>query len=183
MQLNSGELVPANDGDLTMRKLSDAIAIAFFVALAACGSQGDNETTAAPAAKPSASSSKACDILTEVDAARALGRPVEKLAATGGAAGLDICQYGYQGEKLLDMGQVSVTLHANPIAALKQGVVKEGYDAEEMPDIGDEAFWSPQLGLYVGKGGRTALFMIGSHDIKDSKAPAIALARATVDRM
>ena len=66
---------------------------------------------------------------------------------------------------------------------MKQGVVKEGYDAEEIMGIGDETFWSPQLGLYVGKDGRTALFMVGGRDIKDSKGPATALARATVERM
>lgn len=164
-----------------MRDGRSGIAFAAMALLAACGSQGGERDKAAPSA--ATAGSKACDILTEADAARTLGRPVKKLDATGGAAGLDICQYGYQGEKLLDMGQASVTLHDSPIAAMKQGVVAEGYDAEEVIGVGDEAFWAPQSGFYVGKGGRTALFIVGAGDIKDSKAPTIALARATVGRM
>ena len=165
-----------------MRDVGSGIAIAAMVLLVACGPQGGGQDKAAPSAIATASSN-ACDILTEADAARTLGRPVKKLDATGGAAGLDICQYGYQGEKLLDAGQARVTLHDRPIAAMKQGVVAEGYDAEEVIGVGDEAFWAPQSGFYVGKGGRTALFIVGAGDIKDSKAPTIALARATVGRM
>lgn len=165
-----------------MRVLRSGVAAAVMAMLAACGSNGGEQNKATSSATATASS-KACDILTEADAARTLGHPVKKLDATGGAAGLDICQYGYQGEKLLDMGQASVTLHDSPIAAMKQGVVAEGYDAEEVIGVGDEAFWAPQSGFYVGKGGRTALFIVGAGDIKDSKAPTIALARATVGRM
>ncbi|MEO7540965.1 MAG: hypothetical protein ABIS66_03345, partial [Sphingomicrobium sp.] len=96
-----------------MRDLAGAVTIAAALLLAACGSNGGDKTAAGAerAVTPATASWKACDILTEADAARALGHPVKKLAATGGAAGLDICQYGYQGEKLTDMGQASVTLH------------------------------------------------------------------------
>ena len=164
-----------------MRVLRCTVSVAMAAALAACGSNGAEQDKAAPTA--SASGTKACDILTQADAAKALGRPVKKLEATGGAVRLDICQYGYQGEKLLDMGHASVTLHDAPIAALKQGVVAEGYDAEEIGGIGDEAFWSHQSGLYVGKGGRTAIYVVGAGDIKDSKGPTVALAQATAGRI
>lgn len=164
-----------------MRLLRCGVAVTMVASLAACGSNGAEQDKATPTAL--ASRSKACDILTQADAARALGRPVNKLDATGGVARLDICQYGYQGEKLLDTGHASVTLHDSPIAALKKGVVAEGYDAEEIGGIGDEAFWSHQSGLYVGKGGRTAIYVVGGGNIKDSKGPTVALAQATAGRI
>ncbi|MEO5773540.1 MAG: hypothetical protein ABIQ32_05415 [Sphingomicrobium sp.] len=153
------------------------------LALSACGSgggSGGNRDATTTVAKAGVT---ACDILKAEDVERVLGRPVKKLDATGGAGALDICQYGYQGEKLLDMGQASVTLHGNSLAEMKTGVEREGYDTEEIADLGDRAFWSMQSGLYVEKGGRTALYLVGANGMKDSKAPSIALARATVDRM
>lgn len=160
-----------------------------LTALSACGSGGGsaeagNDSVAATATPASAKAgARACDVLKAEDVARVLGREVKNLEASGGAGQLDICQYGYQGEKLMDMGQASLTIHPNKLADMKAGVANEGYKTEDVAGIGDAAFWSPDAGLYVEKGGRTAIYIVGGNGMKDPKGPSEALARATIDRM
>lgn len=127
----------------------------------------------------------ACSILTKADAEQALGRPVQKLAATGGAAALEICQYGYQGEKLADMGQVSVTYHPNSLSQMREGVIAAKAAVEDIPGVGQGAFYSRDYGLYVGRGGRSAVYMLGAGgmDEAEAKRRLIALAKATVGRL
>ena len=170
-----------------MRKL----VVAFVLLAGACSSgnpdQAENsaESTSVTAARTASTGSAACDILTKADAEKVLGRSANKLDATGGAAGLDICQYGYQGERVMDMGTASLTVHPNDLASMKQGVVNEGYKPEPVPGLGDEAFWTKESGLYVGKGSRTALYIVGIGGATDeeNKAKAIELAKATVSRL
>ena len=127
----------------------------------------------------------ACAVLTQGDAEKVLGRPATKLAATGGAAGLDICQYGYQGERMLDMGTASVTVHPVDLGSMKQGVVGEGYKPEPISGIGDQAFWTKEAGLYVGKGNRTGIYIVGIGGATDAqnKDKAIELAKSTVSKL
>lgn len=156
------------------------------LALAACGSQpASDETGSAPSTSAASAAPAACDILTQADAAKALGRPVDKLAADGGPAGLDICQYGYQGERMMDMGQATLTVQPVDIASLRKGVVEQGFAAEPVTGLGDSAFWSPEAGLYVGKGNRSAIYLVGvgGADPAANKASAIALAQATIGKL
>ena len=136
-----------------------------------------------PASARAASS--ACDILTLADARMALGREadVEKLDADGGPAGLDLCQYGYQGEAMLDIGNVSVTIQPVDLATVKAGAEEQGYKLEPIIGVGDAAYYSPDIGLYVGKGNRTAIYLLAANGMTDSKERSIALARATVGRL
>ena len=158
-------------------------------ALAACGQSNDNDGGSTEAAKPAAatadSGSKACDILTAADAKAVLGRDVKKLESSGGPAGLDLCQYSYDGERMMDTGQATVTLRPIDIGSLRQGVINEGYQAEPVPGLGDEAFWSKDAGLYVGKGNRTAIYLVGvgGEDDAANKRRALELAKATVGRL
>jgi hypothetical protein len=156
-------------------------------ALGACGQQAEKGSPSegskgTAAAMPAV---KACDVLTQADAEAVLGHKVEKLNATGGAAGYDICQFGYQGEKLMDTGQATVTLHAVDLGSMKKGVEDQGYSVEAVPGLGDQAFWSKDIGLYVGKGNRTAIYLAGTGGASDdeNKAKEIALAKATVSRL
>lgn len=163
------------------------VRVALIAMLAACGKSEAPPQDTAPDEVPAtsakaASQARACDILTEADAAKALGRNVTKLDASGGAAGLDICQFGYQGEKLLDMGQVSVTLHAVDLASMKQGVAAQNYAVEPVAGVGDSAFYSKDVGLYVGKGNRTAIYLLGAGGMGDAKERSIALAKDTANR-
>lgn len=156
-------------------------------ACAACGGaapEAGNQTSSATSAAP-ASGSGACDILTAADAKAVLGREVEKMESGGGPAGLDMCQFGYQGERMMDMGQATVTLQPVDIGSLRQGVLDQGYEAEPVPGLGDQAFWSKEAGLYVGKGNRTAIYLVGvgGEDEAASKRRAIELARATAARI
>ncbi|HVF36722.1 MAG TPA: hypothetical protein VNA29_02125 [Sphingomicrobium sp.] len=156
-------------------------------AIAACG---ENERQA-PAGEPAATeiaaaaSADACSILNKQAAEKALGRPVDKLDNDGGAAALEICQYGYQGEKLMDMGNVSLTYHPNDLATMRQGLVAEKATIEEVPGLGDGAIYTPEFGLYVGKGGRTAIYLLaaGGMDQAEAKKRTIALAHGTVGRL
>jgi hypothetical protein len=152
------------------------------LALCSCG-DGKGSGNASGTAQTAAASGSihACDLLTEADAEKALGHKVTKLAATGGAAGYDICQYGWEGEHIADTGNVSVTLHDNPIAAFRKSVGTAGMKMETVPGLGDDAFWAE--GLYVGKGNRTALYIIGGKGISDQRAAATDLARSTVGRL
>ena len=126
---------------------------------------------------------KACDVLTEAAAKTALGRDVNRLPNEGGPAGLDICQYGYQGERITDMGNVSVTVHPVDLASVIEGAKAQGYSLEPVPGLGDQAYYSPDVGLYVGKGQRTAHYLLAANGMDDPKTKAIALARETVGRL
>ena len=150
-----------------------------LLAATACG-EGDG-----PASKAQASASRqvrACDVLTRADAETALGHAVEQLPNDGGPAGLDICQYGYQGERLTDGGNVSVTLKPVDIASLRKAVDETGASTEPVPGLGDSAFWTPDYGLYVGKGNQTAIYLLGAGGMSDAKARSVALAQATSSR-
>ena len=155
--------------------------------VAGCGKSAPpnagNVDVAADAAPGAAAAGKACDVLTPADATTALGREVTKLDATGGAAGLDICQFGYEGEKLMDTGNVSVTVMPVDLASLRAGVEAEKGTIEEIAGIGDAAFYTPEFGLYVGKGNRTAIYLLGAGGMTDARERSIALAKATVGRL
>ena len=158
------------------------VAAGLAVALAACSQDAaapaGNSIAEAPAAK-----STACDLLTPAEARAALGRDVERLSSAGGPAGLDICQYGYRGGRLADSGTVSVTVQPVDIASVKAGAHAQGYVLEPVSGIGDEAYYSREIGLYVGKGNRTAIYLLGAEGLKDAKERSIALARATSGRL
>lgn len=128
-------------------------------------------------------SAKACDVLTRESAAKALGRDVQKLDNSGGPAGQDICQYGYQGERLADMGNVSVTVHSVDLASVIEGAKAQGYTLEPIEGLGDAAWYSADVGLYVGKGQRTAHYLLGANGMDDPKEKIIALARDTAGRL
>ena len=152
--------------------------------LAACGGDApspDNGATTAEAAAPAAAT-RACDVLTQADAEKALGQKVQRLDNDGGPAGLDICQYGYQGERIADAGNVSVTVQPVDLASLRKGVIDAGGTAEPVAGLGEGAFWSPDYGLYVGKGNRTGIYLIAAGGMADARARAIALGQATVGR-
>ena len=133
--------------------------------------------------KAAAAVPKACDVLTAVDAKAALGRDVQRMPNDGGPNGLDICQYGYQGERLADSGQVSVTLQPVDLDSLIAAAREQGYDVEPVPGIGDEAYYSREVGLHVGKGNRSAIYLLGAGGLSDAKERTVALARATADRL
>jgi hypothetical protein len=151
--------------------------------LAGCSEQSEAPANNASASQSAAAFPKACDVLTEADAKAALGRDVERLPNDGGPAGLDICQYGYQGERLADMGQVSVTVQPVDLDSAIAGAKEQGYELEPVNGVGDEAFYSSQIGLYVGKGNRTAIYLLGAGGLKDAKERTVAVARATADRL
>ena len=154
-------------------------------ALAGCGDSGpasENAPAAATAAKAPRAAARACDVLTRADAEKALGKAVQRLPNDGGPAGLDICQYGYQGERIADAGNVSLTLQPVDIASLRKGVIDAGGTTESVEGLGDSAFWSPDYGLYVGKGQSTGIYLLADGSMADARERAIALARATSDR-
>ena len=124
-------------------------------------------------------------MLTQSDAAKALGRDVTKMETDGGPAGLDMCQYGYSGERIMDAGQATVTVYPLDLGSLRKGVLEQGYKVEPLPGLGDEAFWSEEAGLYVGKGNRAAIYLVGVGGAApaDNKQRAIDLAMATVVRL
>jgi hypothetical protein len=167
------------------------LVIGLVLVATGCGGAGDENANQLESTKPATTTSSAnagsaaCDILTQADAKSVLGREVQKLEAGGGPAGLDMCQYGYQGERMMDMGQVTVTVHPVDIGSLKKGVLDEGYQVEPVAGLGDEAFWSKDAGLYVGKGNRTAIYLagVGGEDAAANKRRAIDLAKATSARL
>lgn len=166
-----------------MRAITSLFLIA---ALAACSGQEPAATSNEPkeaASAPAATGSAACEVLTREAAAKALGREVEKLDNDGGPAGLDICQYGYQGERIADMGNVSVTVQPLDLASVKSGAEAQGYKFEAVPGLGDAAYYSADVGLYVGKGNRTAIYLLAANGMEDQRGKVIALARETVGRL
>jgi hypothetical protein len=152
-------------------------------AITGCGDTDEPASTNTAATAAASGRSTACDILTKQDAESAFGRSAERQPNEGGPAGLDICQYSYQGERLMDSGNVSVTVQRVDISSLKKGVLDQGYSIEPIPGLGDEAFWSREAGLYVGKGNRTAIYLLAVAGQKDSKPPTEKLARATAGRL
>lgn len=162
-----------------------ALFLLLAAAVAGCSGKSDQsaptaESDGATRATAAADGPKACDVLTQEDAANALGRSVEKLANDGGPAGLDICQYGYQGERIADMGNVSVTVQPLDLASVKSGAEAQGYRFEAVPGLGDAAYYSADVGLYVGKGNRTAIYLLAANGMADPKGKVIALAKTTV---
>jgi hypothetical protein len=151
--------------------------------MAGCSGQSEAPADNAAASQSASAVPKACDVLTQADAKAALGRDVERLPNDGGPAGLDICQYGYQGERMADMGQVSVTVQPVGLDSAIAGAKEQGYELEPVNGVGDEAFYSSQIGLYVGKGNRTAIYLLGAGGLKDAKERTVAVARATADRL
>ena len=166
-----------------------AACLFLIAALAACSDGGptltSNDSRATATAAAGSEASTACDVLTLADAKAALGRDhdVEKLDADGGPAGLDICQYGYQGEAMLDTGNVSVTVQPIDLASVKAGAEEQGYKLDPVIGVGDAAYYSPDIGLYVGKGSRTAIYLLAANGMTDAKERSIALARQTVGRL
>ena len=167
-----------------------AFAFALLALVGACSKSAEpgaaNATADAPAAPAAApATADACSILTKADAERALGHAADKLPSTGGAASLEMCQYGYQGERMMDAGNVSLIYHPNGLAEMRQGLVAEKATIEEVPGLGDGAIYTPEYGLYVSKGGRTAVYMlgVGGMDPAEAKQRMIALAKATVGRL
>lgn len=165
-----------------------SISILVLVSLAACSDQGSAPpigNAATGTAATAAAGSVACNILTLADAKSALGREtdVEKLDADGGPAGLDICQYGYQGEAMLDMGNVSVTVHPVDLASVKAAAEEQGYKLGPVAGVGDAAYYSSDIGLYVGKGNKTAIYLLAAHGMTDARERSISLARATIGRL
>ena len=153
--------------------------------VSSCGGSeqpADRESTPTTA---TSSAAKACDVLTEADAEKALGRDASKLEGSGGPAGLDMCQYGYQGERLMDAGQATLTVQPVDIASLRQGVTDQGWATEPVEGLGDEAFWSKEAGLYVGKGNRTGIYLVGvgGEGEERNKLRTKDLAKATVARL
>ena len=164
-----------------------AACLFLIAALAACSNE--NQTAAAPDAATAeveatpAASSKACDVLTQEIAAKALGRDVQKLDNQGGPAGQDICQFGYQGERIADAGNVSVTVHPVDLDSVIAGAKEQGYTLEPVAGLGDGAFYSSDVGLYVGKGQRTAHYLLAANGMDDPRGKAIALAKETIGRL
>ena len=154
-----------------------------IAALVVAGCSQPSETPGNSSATAAAVVPKACDILTAADAREALGRDVERLPNDGGPAGLDICQYGYQGERLADMGQVTVTVNPVDLDSAIAAAKAQGYELEPVNGLGDEAYYSREIGLYVGKGNRTAIYLLGAGGLKDAKERTVAVARATADRL
>lgn len=163
--------------------------------VASCGSNPTQEsadsrsigagapTASAPNDKPSpATAASACDILTQAKAEAALGHAVTRNAEAGGG-GLDICRYGYVGQDMMDRGNVSLTIQPEDIATLKSAVEKGGVAFESVPELGDNAYYSREAGLYVGKGGRTAIYRLGKLGQSDAREATIALARATTGQL
>lgn len=151
-------------------------------ALAACGDSTPAAKAPASAESSAAAGARACDVLTQADAEQALGKPVRPMPNDGGPAGLDLCQYGYQGERIADAGNVSLTLQPVDIASLRKGVTDAGGTAEPVAGLGDSAFWSADYGLYVGKGDRTGIYLLAAGGMTDARERVIALARATSGR-
>ena len=85
----------------------------------------------------------------------------------------------------MDMGQATLTVQPVDLASRKAGVVGQGFAVEPVAGLGDEAFWSPEAGLYVGKGNRSAIYLVGvgGADPADNKQRAIDLAQATVGKL
>lgn len=83
----------------------------------------------------------------------------------------------------MDRGNVSVTVQPVDIATLKQAVTASGTVFEPVPGLGDEAYYSREAGLYVGKGSRTAIYRLGKGGLSDAREATIALARATAGKL
>jgi hypothetical protein len=165
-----------------------AACLFLIAALSACSNENKSstapDTQAATAAEAAASAgSRACDVLTQEAAAKALGRDVQKLDNQGGASGQDICQYGYQGERIADAGNVSVTVHPVDLESVISGAKAQGYVLEPVAALGDGAFYSSDVGLYVGKGQRTAHYLLAANGMDDPRGKVIALAQETVERL
>lgn len=164
-----------------------AACLILIAALAACSNEnqtaaaGDSATTEAETTP--AAASKACDVLTQEAAAKALGRDVQKLDNQGGAGSLDICQFGYQGERIADAGNVSVTVHPVDLDSMIAGAKAQGYTLEPVAGLGDGAFYSSDVGLYVGKGQRTAHYLLAANGMDDPRGKIIALAQETVGQL
>ncbi len=157
--------------------------VAMALVAAGCSETDAPGNGAAAETRTAAAAPKACDVLTAEAARVALGREVERLDNDGGPAGLDICQYGYQGERLADTGNVSVTVQPLDIDSVIAAAKAQGYGLEPVAGLGDEAYYSREFGLYVGKGNRTAIYLLGAGGLKDAKERSLALARATEGRL
>ena len=73
-----------------------------------------------------------------------------------------------------DMGNVSVTVQPLDLASVRAGAEAQGYAFEPVPGLGDAALYSDQVGLYVGKGNRTAIYLLAAGGMTDQKAKVIA---------
>lgn len=169
-------------------RIGSVVAVGLAAVVGGCGDgdgHSDNNIQPEQAAVAAAGAAKACDILTEAAAEQALGRDSARLETDGGPMGYDMCQYGYQGERMMDTGQATLTVQPVDIGSVRQGVESQGYSVEPVEGLGDQAFWSKDAGLHVGKGNRTAIYLVGVGGESDekNKQRAIALARATVAKL
>ncbi len=164
-----------------MRQWKTVVALALVAA--ACSEAEAPVNGAAAETRPATAAPKACDVLTAEVARAALGRDVERLDNDGGPAGLDICQYGYRGARLADAGNVSVTVQPVDLTTAIAAARTQGYELEPIAGLGDEADYSREFGLYVGKGNHTAIYLLSAGGLTDAKERSLALARATEGRL
>ncbi len=138
----------------------------------------DDATTTTASAR--VSGARPCAVLTEADVTKALGKPAGKPARDE----TTICQY-INGERIADMAQATLTIEPVGLAVLRPGITAQGGTMEDVPGLGDGAFFSPQYGLYVEHRGRSGIYLIGDNSIPDERERqmAIDLAKATISRL
>lgn len=148
---------------------------------------------AAPAAL--AAPPTACGLLTQAEAAEALGMPVSPGKPTGpNAIGQTICFFSGEGDKAVHYVQLSLTLppprlRANmPASRIFASSREMTAGAREISDLGDKAFWGGSglkmgAGLHVLRGNYCFTVDVASGDPEKNLAIAQKLARLVLQRL
>jgi hypothetical protein len=168
-------------------KLPSALMLASCcaVVLAGCGDGGDagDGTTSPPAAASAAAAPDPCSLITKAEAEAAIGAAVTGPDKSSGMGNFDQCQYQYSGERLTDVGAVTVQVEAVDLASKQKAFADAADPTEPVSGIGDAAFWAPgHSALFVGKGNLTTSFSVTRQGI-DMKAASRALAEKGVARL
>lgn len=158
-------------------------AMLVLIAVAGCGTSGGTDNSAAAGPSTATAAIDPCTLVTRDEAAAALGGAVGAAQKQSGFGQFDQCQYLAEGERIADMGTVTVQVHGVDIASKRKAFADAGEATETVEGIGEAAFWAPgSSALYTGKHGRTASFSAAKAGI-DAKAASRALAEKGLSRL
>lgn len=176
-----------------MRYQSRPAPILSVLALVFVGCARD-EAPAAPAGSPQAAAAvavTACDLVTGDEGAAALGEavdePVEQVISAGSAemAAMSMCtvQATASPGKTLFLSFRRSPVADNQPESVRQTLTESGVTAEDIPGIGDAAFWgASELHVFFGGNSYLAVSVRGLDDGPGALARATDVARRAIGR-
>ena len=147
-------------------RLRDAlVAIAVLISQAGCNETekttskaGEPERAAVSRTSPSgeAGGIDPCSLVTPGEAEAVLQGKVNGPERASGFGQFSQCQYIASGERISDVGNVTIQLHAVDFPSIRKSYVDGGEKIEPVSGVGEAAFWVPGHSMLLVQKGKLA---------------------------